>query len=744
MSVFKHTEVEGETLATEEVLSRDALDNLFDHDPEKRVMGKMQVRTTGTIDGAKWSLSRALSDAMDSGLWRFVENQGSPTLGKLEKYMDRRELAFREVKPVVMYCHEITEAAVRNVRRKFNGVIHQGCSLLLDLEWIDQNDPGQGAMVTHNGLRLFSVRVPFRLEGNKVKSKEGWTFWLAHPYTHSGVETVEFHDVIIEIPETKRKLRLIGLPAEIDNLFSKKRGLTLITQVRVLRDNEWKWIPHRLLKDNDITYRPTPEGPRLVKRVSRFIKMAMPLPSLISDGHLRWVAKAQELLKELAGGLKEIEHCEGIKTEVLVPGSYRVPEEVLSTGAVERISDSGIDVHEQAHYKLNEWFPCGTGWTSRLDPFPEFHGHGPYNTRPSTGEWVYKRYSNADGHTRQDFYPRDGEEVYKQRDEWDRSSEICIQDIVVGDDMMDENPIDIATIAFSMPGTCQGCGMFFDHGLERKCPRCGHHAGHGILWTTQEGVKRPIKWFNLRANPSVKHGDQWLGGTSLSEFMSMTRRLIRDKDCLINVVTPWILRRDLDEWSTWVEEHGDDKNYPGAMLKQRRLKSFEGETSIKRMHYARMYSDPYRFRRMMYSTPDGVNVRGSPNRIFCVRGELKNGLVNKYALRPDRKGMESIIGKAFFFLDEEKADEMGMKYLQLPSKVMVVTFMNDEVRDQKLLPAIHIGDNAHGSAKGESSGIVTTHKVGVNKPFDYSKVKRLKPMDYSENLGADYMKGGVR
>jgi hypothetical protein len=188
MSIFHHSEVnapeEGAfTMPTpEEEMGLDAIENLFDdYDPAKKTTGALQVRATGTLDGAKWSLSRAMSDAMDSALWRFTQRHGGPDLGMVEHFTDRRDVAFREVRPVVFYPKEITPEYVRSVRVMFSEVFHEGCSLLVNLEPVDRNDIHQGALVTWNDARLFSVRVPFREEGNKLKPEKGWTFWWSHP-----------------------------------------------------------------------------------------------------------------------------------------------------------------------------------------------------------------------------------------------------------------------------------------------------------------------------------------------------------------------------------------------------------------------------------------------------------------------------------------------------------------------------------------------------------------------------------
>ena len=694
MSVFREDQLErdelaGAALSLDEVYGPEAMENLFDAEPNKKRQAKWQVRATGTIDGAKWSLSRVLSDVMDSSLWRFGERQGTPELGKLEPMTDRRQMCFREVKPVVFFAEEINEDVIHGVRLKFRGVFHENCNLLVGLKWVDEYDHHQGALVTWNDQVLFSVRVPFREEGNKLKPEEGWTFWWAHPYTHRATQLVEFHDIIVEIPESERKLRLIGLPEEIDALFSKKRGLKLHGQVNALVDDEWTWIPYPVLKDEE-TRRPirvidakgkTKETkPRVVTRVSRFIEMPMNLPNLVGDAKLKWVAKAQELLKEMAGGLKTVHHGEEIFTEVLVPGSYRTPEEVLATGAIERVVDSSIDLHEHAHYKLNEWFPCGEAYVSRLDPFPvNLVGKG----------WAYRQYAPSDRHTMQDFYPREGEEVYCRPEELDMRSEITMQDIFIKkEDVGVITKLDIGTIAFSMHQQCPrgGCTHEFDVGLEKKCPKCGQHTGLGVMYTNERGAYAPIRWHDVRSNPGklmVKEHDvfgytrEYMGATNFGEFLSAVKRIIRDGECDLGVVKPDMFARNLKKWRAWVDEHGNDQKYPGAMMKRLVLRSM-GEKSFKHVHFPTMFVNPDKFLRMVYSTPDGRATHGRPNAIFKIKPQLRSGKMGQFPLKyPDMRGTEWIMAKAYIDLATFRR-HLGLG--KTPSQLLVVTVMNDFVR----------------------------------------------------------------
>lgn len=704
MSVFREDQLEREELSqlshsVEEVYGLDAIENIFDAEPKKKQKAQWEVRATGTIEGAKWSLSRVLSDVMDESLWRFTERQGTPELGKLEPLADRRVMCFREVRPVVYFTEEITDEVIHSVRLKFRGVFHENCDLLVGLKWVDELDYHQGALVTWNDQVLYSVRVPFREDGNRFRPEAGWTFWWAHHYTHRATQFMEFHDVIVEVPESGRKLRFIGLPEEIDALFSKTRGLKLYGQVNALVDNEWKWIPYPVLKDDMVTCDPirviSAKGktveikPRVVKRVCRFVNMPVNLPNLVGDAKLAWVAKAQEIMKEMAGGLKEIDHGDDIITEVLVPGSYRTPEEVLATGAVERITDSGLDIHEHAHFKLNEWSPCGEGYVNRLDPFPVN-----MDSQDVDGKaWVYRQHSPKDIHTMQDFYPRDGEEVYCRPDELDPRAEIPLQDVFIRrEDMADVTKIDVGTIAFSMMQQCarSGCTHEFDVGLERKCPVCGKQAGFGILYTTDKSVYAPIRWHEVRANTGkllVKSHElfgytrEHRGATNFGEFLSAVKRIIRDGECKLEVIQPDMFKRDLTAWAEWVEEHGQDYLYPGAMLKYARLTSL-GEKSPKKVLIPTTFKNPDKFLRMIYGTPDGRAIHGRPNAVFMVKAQLRSGKMSKFNLRyPDMRGTESTMIKATIEMAEFRR-HLGLGE-ELPTNTMVVTVMNDYVGQLK-------------------------------------------------------------
>jgi len=713
MSTFDESQLERDELAElgvdidmvhtpEDVFSVEAMENIFDAEPMKRAQAKWEVRATGTIEGAKWSLSRALSDVMDSGLWRFSERQGTPELGKLEPMADRRQMAFREVRPVIFYPEEITADVVRMVRIKFSEVFFEGMSLLLNVRMVDELDIHQGCFIEWDDKILYSVRVPFREEGHKFKPEAGWTFWWAHPYTCQPSALVEFHMVLVEVPETGRKLRLIGLPEDIDALFSKHRGLILHNQVNVW-DGErkmWRWIPASTMEEDAETRDPirviTAKGktteikPRFVTRTSAFIRMPVNLPNLVGDAQLRWVAKAQEIMKELAGGLKTVHHGEGVITEVVVPGSYRTPEEILASGAIERITDSGIDLHEHAHYKLNEWYPCGDAWVNRLDKFP-VHMVRKDNFGELRWDWEYWKYTNAERHTMQDFYPLPIEQEFPKPDELDLSSEVWMQDILVrNEDQGDVDILDVASIAFSMPNECprNGCKHRFDTGVERKCPKCGQQAGFGILYSSERGAHCPIRWDDIRQNRGkliVKEHEhfgfsrRWIGGTNFGEFLSAVKRIIRDRECELSAVAPDMFTRDLKAWRKYVDEHGNDVLYPGAMIKRGMLRTL-GEKSVKRIYIPTTFVDPDKFLRILYSVPDGRFIHGRPNAVFKVLPQLKDGRLSKFPLRyPDYKGTEPVVVKAWIDMHEH-ARGLGLKRVALPSPMMVVVLMNDFVR----------------------------------------------------------------
>jgi hypothetical protein len=184
---------------------------------------------------------------------------------------------------------------------------------------------------------------------------------------------------------------------------------------------------------------------------------------------------------------------------------------------------------------------------------------------------------------------------------------------------------------------------------------------------------------------------EYKGATNFGEFISAIKRIIRDGECNLGVARPDMFARNLKKWRAWVDEHGNDQKYPGAMMKKLVLRSM-GEKSPKHVHFPTMFVNPDKFLRMVYSTPDGRAIHGRPNAIFKIKPQLRSGKMGQFPLKyPDMKGTECVMVRAYINLAKFRR-HLGLG--ETPGQILVVTVMNDFVKQAKRNQDINIAEIA--------------------------------------------------